>query len=106
MDQPVKATDATFDAVVNGSALPVLVDFWAPWCVPCRRVAPELEKVARQHSGEVLIAKLNTERNPTISSRYEIRSIPALVVFEHGREVARRLGVMPAQEIGRLIPNT
>ena len=108
---PVQAaTTAAFDAALRDSALPLVVDFWAPWCGPCRMVAPELEKLARSHSGQWLIVKVNTDEVPELGDRYRIRSIPTLAVMQHGRELARAAGAMPAAQIetfvsGSLIPN-
>jgi thioredoxin 2 len=99
VDRPVEVSDATFDPLVREAAVPVLVDFWAPWCGPCRMVAPELEKLASQKQGELLIAKLNSDENPQTSSRYNVRSIPTLVLFRAGQEQRRLLGAMPAPQI-------
>jgi len=89
----------TFDAVVRASSLPVVVDFWAPWCGPCRMVAPELEKVARDSAGELLVVKVNTEALPAVGDRFHIRSIPTMAVFKDGREVTRTAGARPAADI-------
>jgi thioredoxin 2 len=90
---------AAFDAMLRGSALPIVVDFWAPWCGPCRMVAPELEKVAASNAGRYLVVKVNTDAVPELGDRYRIRSIPTMAVFEGGREVARSSGARPAADI-------
>ena len=101
--QPLTVTDATFSAEVERSPLPVLVDMWAPWCGPCRMIAPILDELATEMAGRVRFAKLNVDENPTTASRFNVRSIPALLVFVGGREVDRIVGVQPKSEIaGRL----
>jgi thioredoxin 2 len=97
------ATAAVFDAALRDSALPLVVDFWAPWCGPCRMVAPELEKLASTHSGEWLIVKVNTDEVPELGDRYRIRSIPTMAVMHHGQELARVAGAMPAAQIERFV---
>jgi thioredoxin 2 len=98
--EPIEApTASAFDALVGGTALPVVVDFWAPWCGPCRMVAPELERVARAHAGTYLVVKVNTDAVPELGERFGIRSIPTMAVFEGGREVARTTGARPAAGI-------
>ena len=98
--EPIEAPTArAFDALVGGTALPVVVDFWAPWCGPCRMVAPELERVARAHAGTYLVVKVNTDAVPELGERFGIRSIPTMAVFEGGREVARTTGARPAADI-------
>jgi len=93
---PIDASDVTvFNAVLGDSALPIVVDFWAPWCGPCRVLAPELEKLAAVMAGEALVVKVNTDVAPELGEQYRIRSIPTLAVFQNGAEVARRSGVLP-----------
>jgi thioredoxin 2 len=90
---------ATHDKVTRGDGLPVLVDYWAPWCGPCRMMAPEFAKAAQTLAPEVRLMKLNTEDHPEISARAGIRGIPALILYRGGREVARLAGARPAAEI-------
>ena len=101
---PVHAgTAAAFDAALRDSALPLVVDFWAPWCGPCRMVAPELETLARIHSGQWLIVKVNTDEVPELGDRYRIRSIPTMAVMQRGQELARVAGAMPAEQIEQFV---
>ncbi len=102
---PVTVTDATFAAEVERASLPVLVDMWAPWCGPCRMIAPALDTLAVEMAGRVRIAKLNVDENPATSSRFGVRSIPTLLVFKDGREVDRIVGVQSKTAIAaRLQP--
>jgi thioredoxin 2 len=104
VDEPIAlASDADFDGLVSRARVPVLVDFWAAWCGPCRMVAPELEKLARSRSGRVVIAKVDTEALPTLAARYGIRSIPTMILFEHGREAKRVSGALPAEAIANAV---
>lgn len=99
-DRPLDVPDApTFDALVRDSALPVLVDFWAEWCGPCHRVAPELMKVARTHAGRWLVAKVDTEALGAVAARFQIRSIPTMMTFEGGVQRHRTSGALPAAAI-------
>ncbi len=97
--RPVELDDARFDAVVQGSELPVLVDFWAPWCGPCRAMAPQFEQAAQQLRGRALLIKVNSDDNPGLSTRFGIRSIPTLVRLDGGRETQRQSGAVPAAAI-------
>jgi len=96
-------TDATFAAEVEGSPVPVLVDIWAPWCGPCRQIAPVVEELAMEFAGRLRVAKLNADENPVTSDRFRIRSIPALLMFKGGREVDRMIGAQPKPEIVRRV---
>lgn len=92
-------SDASMTSFVNHSDLPVLVDFWASWCGPCKAMAPEFQEASRQWAGKVAFAKLNTEEAQQAAGQYGIRSIPTLILFRNGREVARQSGAMPAAQI-------
>jgi thioredoxin 2 len=97
---------ATHDKVVRSDGLPVLVDYWAPWCGPCRMMAPEFAKAARDLAPGVRLMKLNTEDNPEIAQRANIRGIPALILYRDGREVARLAGARPAADITAFVRQT
>jgi thioredoxin 2 len=102
-NEPVTVTDATFSAKVDQSPVPVLLDLWAPWCGPCRTVAPMLEELAKEMAGRVRVAKLNVDENPATATRFQVRSIPTLLVLNQGRELERLVGVQPKEEIKRRI---
>jgi len=93
------ASSADFDRLIARSSLPVVVDYWAPWCGPCRMVAPELQKVAARQAGRFVVVKVNTDALGDLGERFGIRSIPTLAVFDGGREIARSSGARPANEI-------
>ena len=96
---PLVVTDATFAADVERSPLPVLVDAWAAWCGPCRMIAPAIDELAAELAGRVRVAKLNVDENPATAGRFDIRSIPTLLVIAGGREVDRIVGAQPKQAI-------
>lgn len=95
LDRPLKATDSSFDRIVADSEVPVLVDFYADWCGPCKTMAPILDEVARAWMGRALVLKLDTDRNPNTAARFQISGIPTLVVFREGEEVKRQVGGVP-----------
>ena len=97
--EPVELTDANFEAVTSRTELPVVVDFWAPWCGPCRMMAPQFEQAAKELKGRALLAKVDTDANPQVATRFAIRSIPTMVKLQGGREVQRTSGAMQAGQI-------
>lgn len=103
IDQPIAAGDRDLERLVRDSDVPVLVDFHADWCGPCKMIAPLLDDLARERAGQVLVAKVDTDRNPTVAVRYAIRGIPTLIAFQGGREVAREVGAVPKPRLTALI---
>jgi len=103
LDRPIAVSDATFERVTTDTTVPVLVDFYADWCGPCKTMAPLLDDVARRRVGEVLIAKLNTDRNPATGMRFGIRGIPTIILFREGKEIARRVGAVPPTDLEALV---
>ena len=103
LDRPVKATDASFDAMIAGANVPVIVDFYADWCGPCKTMAPVLDEFASTRAGTVLVAKLDTDANPAVPARFAVRGIPTLIVFIGGKEMARNVGAAPMGELVKLV---
>ncbi|HEY0083564.1 MAG TPA: thioredoxin [Pyrinomonadaceae bacterium] len=97
--KPVTVTDASFAGEVLGGRLPVLLDCWAEWCGPCRMIAPTLDELAAESQGRYVVAKLNVDENPQTSAQFNVRSIPTLLIFKHGRLVERIVGAQPKQAI-------
>lgn len=103
LDRPVKVTDEDFQALIRDAEAPVVVDFHADWCGPCKVMAPLLDELAREHLGRLLVAKLDTDRNPATTQRYGIRGIPTLILFRDGHEVARETGAVPKSRLDALV---
>lgn len=99
----VQVTDNDFDSLVLKSALPVLVDFWAPWCGPCRAVAPVIDELSKEYSDKVVIAKLNVDENPIVPGKYSIRAIPTMILFKNGEAVDQMTGAGTKSSIKELI---
>jgi thioredoxin 1 len=99
----VKATDANFEAEVLQSTQPVVVDFWAEWCGPCRMIGPALEEIAKEMEGKVKITKLNVDENPGVAGKLGIRSIPTLMIFKDGKLAAQKVGAAPKGELSKWI---
>ena len=100
---PLAITDATFEAEVLKSTLPVLLDVWAPWCPPCRMIAPFVNEIAAEYAGRLKVGKLNVDENPRVAALLGINSIPVLIVFKEGRPVSAALGVRPKAGIEELL---
>jgi len=104
LDRPVPVGADDFDRVLQGTEVPVLVDFYADWCGPCRMLAPVVDELAAERSGEAVVLKVDTDRHPGISERFGIRGIPTLIAFKDGRETGRHVGMARRAELDALVP--
>jgi thioredoxin 1 len=103
MSEPLHVTDATFEKDVLQSELPVVVDFWAPWCGPCRMVAPTLEKIAEEQSGKLVVAKVNTDEDPEWAMKYGVQGIPTMLFIAEGKVVHRQVGALPEPMLKQVV---
>ena len=103
LDRPLRLSDSDFDRVIGDAPIPLIVDFYADWCAPCKVMGPVIDELAHEHQAKILVAKIDTDRNPAVSARFNIRSIPTLIVFEQGRELKRQTGALPRHQIEALV---
>ena len=103
MAAPIHVTDSEFEATVLKSEVPVIVDFWAPWCGPCRQIAPSLEKLAEEYDGKLIVAKVNTDEDPQWSQAFEVSGIPTLLFVAGGKLVYRQVGAVPFGYLKRIV---
>lgn len=104
LDRPIKLDDETFQRTIAESDVPVLVDFYADWCAPCKVMAPAVDDLARERQGRALVAKLDTDRSQKTAQGFDIRGIPTVIVFERGQEVARKTGAVPKKDLEAMLP--
>ena len=103
MIEPVHITDAAFEEVVLKSTLPVVVDFWAPWCIPCKMVAPILDKVAEEYAGKLIVAKVNTDDHFELAMKYGVQGIPTMLFLDKGEVVHRQIGALPEPMLRKVV---
>ena len=103
LDRPVAVTDADFDSTVASAQVPVFVDFYADWCGPCKMMAPIFDELAREYAGQLLVVKLDTDRNQATTQRFGVRGIPTLILFRGGQEVARQVGAVPKKQLEEML---
>jgi thioredoxin 1 len=99
----IEITDANFKSEVTDSEIPVLVDFWAPWCGPCKTVAPVLEELAKEYDGKVKVVKLNVDENQSTASEFGVKSIPTLILFKAGKVLEQTIGVQPKENLKQMV---
>lgn len=105
MSEPIHVTDAEFEKLILQSNKPVIVDFWAPWCAPCKMIAPVLEKIAREQDGSLTVAKVNTDENPEWAIKYGVRGIPTMLFIHNGEVVHQQVGALPEQMFRKVLNN-
>lgn len=103
IEEPIHVTDAAFEKTIINSSLPVVVDFWAPWCGPCKMVEPILEKLAKEYSGKILVAKVNTDENSEWAMKYGVQGIPTMLFISDGKVVHRQVGALPEPMLQTII---
>jgi thioredoxin 1 len=103
MNEPIHVTDAAFEKFVLKSVLPVVVDFWAPWCNPCKMVAPVLDKIARDEAGKLVVAKVNTDENPEWAQKFGVQGIPTMLFISNGKVIHRQVGVLPENMLREVV---
>ncbi len=103
ISEPVKVTDAAFEKVVLKSTLPVIVDFWAPWCGPCRMVAPSLEKIAKEKAGKLVVAKVNTDEDAQWAIHFGVQGIPTMLFVANGEVIHQQVGALPEKVLNNLV---
>ena len=103
MNEPIHVNDNTFEKTVLKSPLPVIVDFWAPWCGPCRMLTPALEKIAKEYAGQLVVAKVNTDENPDWAIRYGVSGIPTMLFISGGEVVHQQVGAVPPQYLNQVV---
>jgi thioredoxin 1 len=103
IDEPIHVTDSAFEKTVLQAKVPVVVDFWAPWCGPCRMVAPTLEKLAKENAGNLLVAKVNTDENPEWANRFQVQGIPTMLFVANGKVIHRQVGALPEPMLRDLV---
>ena len=103
MNEPIHVNDSTFEKAILKSPLPVIVDFWAPWCGPCRMVAPTLEKIAKEYAGKLVVAKVNTDENTEWASRYGVSGIPTMLFISGGKVVHQQVGAVPHEHLKQVV---
>ena len=103
INEPIHVTDAAFEKTVLSSNVPVIVDFWAPWCGPCKMIAPTLEKIAKENAGKMIVAKVNTDENPEWARNYDVQGIPTMLFVANGKIVHRQVGALPEPSLREVV---